>query len=111
MSKALPTRMVEVTNTGDARSLLEAWEHLAERSLERNVFAESWMLLPALDTLAHGEGARIGIVVDASTQEVLGVFPFVRKRNWNRLPVAVVSGWLHEQSYLGTPLLHPAPEQ
>jgi hypothetical protein len=38
------------------------------------------------------------------------VFPFVRKRHWNRLPIAVASSFLHEQSYLGTPLLHPVPE-
>jgi CelD/BcsL family acetyltransferase involved in cellulose biosynthesis len=110
MSKTPPTRMVEVANAEDARSLLEAWEHLAERPLERNVFAESWMLLPALETLVHDEEARAGIVVDTSTHEVLGVFPFVRNRRWNRLPITVASGWIHEQSYLGTPLLHPAPE-
>src|SRR5258706_4961747 len=109
MNKPSPTRMVEVTNAEEARSLLESWDRLAERPLESNVFAESWMLLPALETLANGEQPRVGIVIDTTTQEVLGVFPFVRKRSWNPLPVAVASGWLHEQSYLGTPLLHPVP--
>jgi hypothetical protein len=104
------TAMVEVANADDARSWLEAWERLADRSLERNVFAEPWMLLPALECFADGEGARVGLVVDSSAREVLGVFPFVRRRRWNRLPIAVASSWSHEQSYLGTPLLHPSPE-
>jgi CelD/BcsL family acetyltransferase involved in cellulose biosynthesis len=104
------TRMVEVANREDASPWLDAWERLADRSLERNVFAEPWMLLPALETLVHGEGARIGIVVDTPTGDALGVFPFVCRRRWNWLPIAVASGWIHEQSYLGTPLLHPAPE-
>jgi CelD/BcsL family acetyltransferase involved in cellulose biosynthesis len=100
---------VEVASAEAAAPFLEGWERLADAPLERNVFAEPWMLLPALDRLTHDEDAKAGLAFDPSSNELLGVFPFVRSRYWNHLPITVVSAWVHEQSYLGTPLLHKDP--
>ena len=110
-AEAPASPFVEIKSREEATSFVEAWERLAESPLERNVFAEPWMLLPALDHLARGQDARVGLVFDTGSRELLAVFPFVRQRRWNRLPVAVASGWIHEQSYLGTPLLHADPER
>lgn len=101
---------VEIADVASATPYVAAWERLADAPLERNVFAEPWMLLPALDGFSESESARIGLTFDSKTKELCGVFPFVRRANWNRLPVRVVSTWIHGQTYLGTPLLHGDPE-
>lgn len=100
---------VEVATGDAALPFVDAWERLAEAPLERNVFAEPWMLIPACEHLDYGEKARVGLVFDPNSSELLGVFPFVRSPRWNRLPITAVSGWIHEQSYLGTPLLSKDP--
>jgi hypothetical protein len=104
-------RFVALESAAAAASFVEAWEHLADAPLERNVFAEPWMLLAALDCFAREEPVRIGLTFDAKSEELTGVFPFVRRSKWNRLPVPVVCGWIHSQCYLGTPLLHRDPER
>jgi hypothetical protein len=104
-------RFVTLESAAAAAPFVEAWERLADAPLERNVFAEPWLLLPALDCFAGDDPVRIGLTFDTKSEELTGVFPFVRRPKWNRLPVPVVSGWIHPQSYLGTPLLHREPER
>jgi CelD/BcsL family acetyltransferase involved in cellulose biosynthesis len=106
----LPTApFVEIATAEAAAPFLSAWERLADAPLERNVFAEPFLLVPALALLARGGAPRAGLVFDTGSKELLGVFPFERTHRWNHLPVRVASGWVHEQSYLGTPLLHADP--
>jgi hypothetical protein len=102
---------VELTSAEECAHFIEAWERLAEAPLERNLFAEPFMLLPALEHLSNGEPVRVGLVLQSDPTEVIGVFPFVRAPRWHRLPVGVAGGWIHEQSYLGTPLLHRDSER
>lgn len=104
-------RFIALESAAAAAPYIEAWERLAEASLERNVFAEPWFVLPALECFARDEAVRIGLVFESNSNELTGVFPLRRHSKWNHLPVHVVSGWIHEQSYLGTPLLHRDPER
>jgi len=110
VSKERPGRFIEVQDAAGAAEFVEAWERLAERPLERNVFVEPWFLLPALDHFKESDAARIGLAFDPKSDELGGVFPFDRRNRWNHFPISVVSIWVHGQSYLGTPLLHEDPE-
>lgn len=101
-----PRRFVEIGDSESAAPFVAAWEALAESPLEHNVFCEPWLLLPALDEFGGRDDARVGLVFDDRSNDLIGVFPFVRTRIWSHPPISTVSGWIHEQSFLGTPLLH-----
>src|SRR3982074_533691 len=58
---ARSTSVVVVRDLQKLSSLIPAWEKLAEHALERNVFYEHWMLLPALQT--YGAGMDIGVAL------------------------------------------------
>jgi CelD/BcsL family acetyltransferase involved in cellulose biosynthesis len=103
-TRTKPERFLTLENAAAAAPFVDAWERLANDPLERNVFTEPWFLLPALDHFAREEPARIGLAL--RSEELTGVFPFVRRAKWNGLPVPTVQGWVHSQAYLGTPLLH-----
>jgi len=81
---------------------LPAWEALAARALEPNVFYEPWMLLPALDSYA---GPRLRVVLAYQGAELCGLFPFEAAAQFRGLPVRYLRLWKHIHCYLATPLV------
>jgi CelD/BcsL family acetyltransferase involved in cellulose biosynthesis len=89
------------------RAHTAAWESLAARALEPNVFYEPWMLLPALDSYAS---AQLSIVLaydelGGAPGRLCGLFPFQRAAQFRGLPVHYLRLWKHIHCYLGTPLV------
>ena len=81
---------------------LAAWEALAERALEPNVFYEPWMLLPAIDSYA---GPRLRVVLAYEGPSLCGIFPFEAAAQFRGLPVRYLRLWKHIHCYLATPLV------
>jgi CelD/BcsL family acetyltransferase involved in cellulose biosynthesis len=91
-------------------AFIPAWEELAARALEPNVFYEHWMLLPALE--AYG-GKDLGVVlvwadgagVRPGAQSLAGLFPVLFTPRFRNLNISAVSLWRHPHCYLCTPLI------
>ncbi len=89
-------------DSADDDAVLEKWRRLAEAAGDANVFAEPWMLMPALRHLAP-KGARIGLLcAEGDADGMLGAVPLVRSgppisRFW--------SVWAHTHCFDTTPLV------
>ena len=81
---------------------LPAWEALAARALEPNVFYEAWMLLPALDSYG---GPQVRVVLVYDDAGLRGLFPFEAAAQFRGLPVQYLRLWKHIHCYLATPLV------
>jgi CelD/BcsL family acetyltransferase involved in cellulose biosynthesis len=87
----------------DLEALVPAWEDLAARALEPNVFYEPWLFLPALHAFGAGRELRFVVVEDGS--RLCGFFPLERRRLGRFLPLHVLGLWRHVHCFLGTPLV------
>jgi len=92
------------------RGYIDAWTHLATVALEPNVFYEPWTLLPALDVLPEARHVVFVLVFgrpDPSGPVALtGFFPlFIRKLPY-RIPISIITTWIHKYCFLSVPLLH-----
>ncbi|MGM0577963.1 MAG: GNAT family N-acetyltransferase [Myxococcota bacterium] len=99
--------VIDVPPGGDLSPWMEAWDALASRALEPNVFHEHWMLGPALRLLRRSEQVRVVLVatVDADGLQLLGAFPMIRRPRYRGLPVAYWTTWSHPYCFLSTPLV------
>lgn len=95
-----------VTAINDLRDIVPAWDVLARHALEPNVFYESWALLPALETLAPEHLSILLVWEDSSHSALLGLFPVLRERTYQKCPANHWTNWLHLHCPLGTPLVH-----
>jgi CelD/BcsL family acetyltransferase involved in cellulose biosynthesis len=85
-----------------------AWQRLADRASEVNVFAESWFFEAGF---RHLRGARaIRLVGIWRGPDLIGVLPVRIEPLYGRIPVAHVQNWLHHQAFLGTPLIRAGEE-
>lgn len=85
------------------------WEELAAHAIEANPLYEHWMLLPALERLAPGEGFRCVLVwvEDASGARKLGALLPLHAPGWYKgLPIPVLRSFRHGGWSLCTPLVH-----
>jgi CelD/BcsL family acetyltransferase involved in cellulose biosynthesis len=83
-----------------------AWDRLAGRAAEANVFMESWFLVSALREFADGE--RMVLVADGDdprSARLLGLFPITNSPRFLKVPLPHVSVWHHPLMLLGTPLV------
>ncbi len=89
----------------------QPWDDLSDKALERNVFYEHWMLLPAMRHLAAGESVQIVLVTSAVLKDtegrplLIGVFPFASCTGYRHLPIRFLSLWRYAQCFLCTPLV------
>jgi CelD/BcsL family acetyltransferase involved in cellulose biosynthesis len=87
---------------------MAAWNDLADTALERNVFYEPWMMLPAIDAFS-GASRLVYVLVYAEPADappvLCGLFPLERVARYNGLPFAHVRLWQHKHCFLGTPLV------
>lgn len=98
------------------RALVPAWDALAGAALEPNVFYESWMLLPALDTLAASDEVAVLVVwtsdpAQPAAPPVLGaMFPLQRLKRFRNSPLGAWRLWKYRHCYLCTPLVRAGGE-
>ncbi|WP_395332772.1 GNAT family N-acetyltransferase [Novosphingobium sp. BL-8H] len=86
-----------------------AWDALSRRASEPNPFCESWYLLPSLRHLGGSE--CVSILRFERNGRLTGLLPIVRSRSYYRWPIPNLSGWLHANAFLGTPLIERGAER
>lgn len=86
-----------------------AWEALADRASEPNPFHESWYLIPALRALQPK--GRVGLLRVMADDALIGVLPVLGERRYYGRPIPHLCGWIHGNSFAGTPLVAPGMEQ
>jgi len=89
-------------------TLAAEWTALARSASEPNVFAEHWFVAASLRTLGAGRDIRLLEVRRAS--RLIGLLLVTVERGYARLPVRHVRNWLHDQMFLGTPLVAAGEE-
>jgi CelD/BcsL family acetyltransferase involved in cellulose biosynthesis len=82
---------------------IEAWNELAERTVEPNPFFEPLFLLPALEHLDRSRSVRLLVITDESSWNL--VLPVIPATRWRGIPVPALLAWRHPYSVLGTPLV------
>lgn len=87
--------------------LLDDWAALVPHASEPNAFAEPWFAVASAQ-LAGSDRVR-WLVVRAGAG-LIGLLPVAIAPRYGRLPVAVVEGYLHYHSFLGTPLVRAGHE-
>ena len=108
---ACSTSVVVVRDLQKLSSLIPAWQELAEHALERNIFYEHWMLLPALQAYGAGEDVGVALVLTESDGRRLGagslagLFPVRLIPRFRNLNISALSLWQHPHCYLCTPLV------
>ena len=110
---AAPT-IEAITDPDRAAALAEPWQALADRALDRNPFFEPWFLLPALRAYGEGDSVILAVVRDgnAPSDDIIGIFPLVRRARLGPLPLPHLAVWNHPQNFLGTPLVsRQAPQK
>lgn len=80
-----------------------AWDALALCAAEPNPFFESWYLLPSLRAL--DSKARVNILRFEAGGELAGLLPLTRPSRYYRWPIPHLSAWLHDNCFLGAPLV------
>lgn len=87
---------------------VQEWEQLAAQAHGDNPFVEAGFALAAARHLPEGGAAQLLTVHDDDGLAL--VLPVRRRSTWRRLPPTVLTGWQHEYSFLGTPLVRPGSE-
>lgn len=80
-----------------------AWDALALCAAEPNPFFESWYLLPSLR--AFDAAGSIRLLRFEVGGELAGLMPIARNRRYYRHPIPNLSNWLHDNAFLGAPLV------
>jgi len=94
MENTSTPELLITTSEAELEPYGDDWDDLVEHVLERNVFYERWMLLPALHHLKEDQEIYVALVwsqADAaeSSRVLIGLFPFVRSVGYRRLPIAL----------------------
>ncbi|MEE9303412.1 MAG: hypothetical protein V3U84_06465, partial [Thiotrichaceae bacterium] len=84
---------------------------LATRAAEPNVFYEPWMLIPGLRHLAPTQGVQIILVLEATSERLVGLFPLILERRYRNLPIRCYTSWKHKYSASATPLIEKGTEK
>lgn len=92
MCAATPRRL------GLAEASYESWAALAERALQPNPFHHPDFVLPA----ARLQGDDVSLLVAGDWDAAL---PVAGARRWRGLPLPHLRAWVHDQCFLGTPLV------
>ncbi|AKQ43402.2 hypothetical protein CP97_11260 [Aurantiacibacter atlanticus] len=82
---------------------ISEWDALAQIVAEPNPFFESWFMLPALDALdPQGSVTILKLEVDG---RLFGLMPVKRENRYYGYPVPHLRNWVHDNCFLGTPLV------
>ncbi len=86
------------------------WSVLADAVAEANCFSERWFLEPSIALLAERDDVRLAAIV--STDGLLaGLIPLTVKPEYGRIPIANVQNWVHNNSFLGAPIVRRGMEE
>jgi CelD/BcsL family acetyltransferase involved in cellulose biosynthesis len=89
--------------TMDAPDARHAWDALAQCAAEPNPFYESWYLLPSLRALdLEGSVQLLRFECDG---DLAGLLPLRSERRYYRWPIPHLRGWVHDNCFLGAPLV------
>ena len=80
-----------------------AWDDLADQACEPNPFFESWYLLPSLE--AYDPRGVLRVLRFEHDGRLAGLLPLVRSLKYYGRPVPHLASWLHDNTFLGTPLV------
>lgn len=80
-----------------------AWDQLAANAAEPNPFFESWYLLPSIAALEPAGDVFILRYEEAG--KLRGLMPVSRASRYYGWPVPNMASWLHDNCFLGTPLV------
>lgn len=80
-----------------------AWDALALCASEPNPFYESWYLLPSLK--AFDPGGAVCVLCFEADGDLAGLMPLARPSRYYRWPIPHLAGWLHDNAFLGAPLV------
>lgn len=80
-----------------------AWDALSQYATEPNPFFESWYLLPSLKAFDPDGAIRI-LRIEADGQ-LAGLMPIAAADRYYRWPIPNLSSWLHDNAFLGAPLV------
>jgi CelD/BcsL family acetyltransferase involved in cellulose biosynthesis len=83
------------------------WEHLAQEASEPNPFMESWFLVPALRAFPD---KRVRILCFEEDGRFRGLLPIHSRYRYYGRPIPHISNWLHENCFLGVPLVAKGSE-
>ena len=82
---------------------LGRWDALAQWAAEPNPFLESWYLLPALRSFDPDGAVRL-LCLEADGQ-LAAILPVQRSNSYYGHRVPHWRGWMHDNAFLGTPLV------
>lgn len=103
-------KITVVSDVNDLQRYAAKWDDLAQHAAEKNVFFESWMLMPALEEWGK-DSVRVILVWQGNEEDILiGMFPLVRKTGYRHLPFSYESIWRHIHCFLCTPLVRKGNE-
>jgi len=102
--------VVVASTLSGLQAYVPLWDDLAANCIERNVFYEAWMLLPALEYFGRSGGnIRVAMVVESlgggGGERLLGLFPLEMHQTFRGLPIRGVQMWCHPHCYLTAPLI------
>lgn len=83
--------------------LLEPLNELRNECIERNVFFEPAVIIPAFRHLAD---ENVFLLMVWREDRLTGFFPLEISRSWKRLPLKNFRLWRNRYSYLSTPIIH-----
>lgn len=86
------------------REILADCVQLQRNAVEPNIFYESWMLLPVLETFGV-EHLFVVLVRSAATGLLTGFFPLSLQARFRGLPIRSLRSLWHEHCFLFTPLV------
>lgn len=81
---------------------IEGWKVLARQSLEPNPFFEPEFVLPLAAARLQDD---VHLLVAEDSQSWLFCMPVIIRWGWRKVPVPVLSTWLSQYTFLGTPLV------
>lgn len=103
MASKTAARIEIARSAAAAGQHLRAWQELAERAAEPNVFYEPWQFLTALETVC--EPLSLCLLYVYRGDRLIGFFPFSRHASYKGLPVRRYALVDHIHCFLNTPLV------
>jgi CelD/BcsL family acetyltransferase involved in cellulose biosynthesis len=110
-AEAAPTDIWPAAPTRAPRSMAQRWDELAADAAEPNVFAERWFVEPGLRHMQPPGGVRMVAAWSEHGDTLLGLLPVRIDGRYGRTPARHVQSWVHDHSFLGTPLVRRGRER
>jgi len=101
------------TSYEELKTHINIWDRLSRNSIERNIFYEPWMFLPAFK---HLREQKVSVILVWNTTKrrkplLTGFFPFTHESGYGYMPIKYLKTWRHQQCFLCTPLIYRGYEQ